>query len=385
MKLKNIIIALGVLVAFSACSKDDDSQEQQKGKANLSIKVANKTISKAEVDPYELPGEANINNLAAFVFNATTLEGIGGKMETLNNVSHEYEMTGIPAESGADPVMIVLVANAPAAAMSAVRNYADLQTALAQLSDQKQSNLTMSTQVITSVFPLDEGDNYIGFGAGYDNINNINEPLWLTRLPARLEVTGISTKFTRAELLGRKVTINGFYYRNVKNESHYFSVADWGIVQVDEIAGSTAATLTPGVEIDNDNPATDLYYYNYVMENLGPENPTGIVVSATLAASEDGKYQPETKFFVANINNIGGGGVRDGINVQHRFIKRNFVYRITMAFGDNAFDGTSTDPDPDPDPDPIIPDPDPDPDPTVFNVFVEVAGWGEVDQPVVID
>lgn len=385
MKLKNIIIALGVLVAFSACSKDDDAQEQQKDKAYLSIKVANKTISKAEVDPHELPGEANINNLAAFVFNATTLEGVGGKMEVLTDVSHEYEMTGIPASSGADPVMIVLVANAPASVMSGVKNYADLQSALAQLSYQEQSNLTMSTQVITSDFPLDYGDNYIGFGPGYENINNISEPLWLTRLPARLEVTGISTKFTRAELLGRKVRINGFYYTNVKNESHYFSVADWGVVQVDSETSNSGATYTTGVEIDNDNPATDLYYTNYVMENLGPENPTAIVVSATLSASDE--YEAETVFFRANINNKGGGGIRDGINVEHRFIKRNFVYRITMAFGDNAFNGTNTDPDPEPPIPPVDPpvDPDPDPDPTVFSVMVEVVGWGEVDQPVVID
>ncbi len=161
MKLKNIIIALSVLAAFSACSKDDDPQGPEKYNASLSIRVANKTLTKAD-DPHELEGEANINNLAAFVFNAVTLEGVGGKMEALTGVSHEHEMTGIPAETGSDPALIVLVANAPVAAMQAVSNYADLQEALAQLSDQQQSNLTMSTQVITTELPLDYGDNYIG-------------------------------------------------------------------------------------------------------------------------------------------------------------------------------------------------------------------------------
>lgn len=388
MKLKNIIIALAALVAFSACSKDDDGQGQKKGTASLSIKVANKTITSKADDPHELEGEANINNLAAFVFSATTLEGIGGKMETLTNVSHEYEMTGILAESY-DPVLIVLVSNAPVSVMQSVSNYSQLQEALAQLSYQQQSNLTMSTQVITTDFPLDYGDNYIGYGSGYTNVNNINEPLWLTRLPARLEVTGVSTKFTRPELLGRTVRINGFYYANVKTESRYFSVADWGVVQVNNETSNSAMTIPTGVIIDNDNPRTDLYYTTYVMENLDPtDNPTAILVSATLSATEE--YAAETVWFRANIHNQETRLTQDGLDVSHRFIKRNFVYRITMAFGDNAFDGTiepdpDTDPEPEPEP-PVPPGPgDPDPVYTLLDVQVEVVGWGEVSQPVDID
>lgn len=376
MKLKNIIIALSALVAFSACSNDDDGGKQGKGKASLSIRIANKTLTKAD-DPHELPGEANINNLATFVFSATTLDMVGGKMETLTNVSHEYEITGIPADSGSDPVLIVLVANAPESVMSGISNYNQLQDALAQLSNQQQSSLTMSTQVITTEYPLDYGDNnYIGFGADYTNINNITEPLWLTRLPARFDLVALRTNFTRPELLGRTVTINSVYYANVKMESRYFSVADWGVVEVEGEYGFSSIRR-PGLIIDNDNPEEDIYYSNYAMENLNTGNrPTYLMINATLSASDD--YEAETVTFSHAVNQ---NGLSKGYD--HNYVKRNYVYNITATFGDNAFDGTNTDPDPDPDPDPEIPPVDP--VRNVLSVQVEVVGWGIIEQPVEID
>lgn len=381
MKLKNIIMALGVLAVLPACSDDSGEQkEKEKEVATLSIRVATNTRTTGGLradDPYALAGEANINNLAAFLFSAVTLETVGGSMVELSGVSDIYQMNNIPASTGADPALIVLVANAPASAMGGITNYGQLQEVLAQLGDQQQSSLSMSTQVITTEYPLDNGANYIGFGAEQTNVNGITSPLWLTRLPARLEVTGARTNFTRAELLGRTVTVNSMYYGNVKTASYYFSADDWGVVQADGETVNSAVTGLDGVVIDNENPRTDLYYPMYVMENLNAAAPTQIVVSATLSATDE--YAAETYSFTATINDTGGGGVIDGIDVSHLYVKRNFVYGITMTFGDGAFDGLIPIEDTPPEIPPV------EPDPTVFSVAVAVMGWGEVEQNPELD
>lgn len=378
MKLKNIIMAIGVLAAFSACSNNDDMPEKG-GTVSLSVKVTTNARTGKEVqtkvpDPFALPGEQNINTLSAFVFSAATQQ-ILGYLTTTPNTTEEAEI-GLDITEAAvltAPAMIVLVSNAPEAAMQGITTYGQLQGALAQLADQQQSSLTMSTQLITTAAPLATGNNFIGFPE-QTNVDGINTPLWLTRLPARLHVTGAATNFTREELLGRTVTINNISYTNVKTDSYFFSEADWGVVQS---AGGTAAsgTIEPdGVVIDNANPRTDLNYVTYVMENLETETPTSILVSATLSASAE--YTAETVLFTMPINSVFRTLVStDGIDVSHQYVKRNFIYDISMTFGDNAFEGTTTVPDIPPPP-PVV-----EPDPTVFSVMVEVMGWGIVNQP----
>lgn len=390
MKLKNIILGVCILTAFSACSKDDGPDVTKDGGAYLSVRIASKTSTTKADDPHELPGEANINNLAVLVFSEDGSSLLGSEYKTLTGVTHEYtyasEEAIVPGYTTENPhkAMIVLVANAPGA-IASVNSYSEFETVLAQLSAQSQDNLTMSTQVIKMTDYLRVGGNYIGV-EGVDNINDINEPLWLTRLPARLEVTAVSTKFTRPVLLGRTVTINSIYFDNVKTQSRYFSEADWGIVQVDDSRAYSAVIRPTDVIIDNDNPRDDIYYINYVMENLGLENTTGILVNATLSATDE--YSSETVLFRADINQNGIRGTLQGIDITHQFIKRNFVYRITMAFGDNAFIGTLTE-DPEEPEEPEEPeDPDPPTPPRNYaelTLQVEVVGWGEVNQEPIFD
>ena len=61
---------------------------------------------------------------------------------------------------------------------------------------------------------------------------------------------------------------------------------------------------------------------------------------------------------------------------NHNYVKRNYVYRLNVTFGDTSFDGNH-------EKDPNIPIP---PRPTTgdLDVQVEVVNWGQVSQDVEI-
>ena len=122
-------------------------------------------------------------------------------------------------------------------------------------------------------------------------------------------------------------------------------------------------------DIANGSPINDTPYVHYVMENDGSEAPTEIQVRATLLETDT--YEAETKIFTAVINR---NGLDRGYN--HNYVKRNYVYRLNVTFGDTSFDG-------DHEKDPNIPIP---PRPTTgdLDVQVEVVNWGQVSQDVEI-
>ncbi|MCD7849428.1 MAG: hypothetical protein LUH63_06600 [Parabacteroides sp.] len=109
------------------------------------------------------------------------------------------------------------------------------------------------------------------------------------------------------------------------------------------------------------------------MENTDSANPTQIVINATLLASPG--YQAETKAFAATINENGTIVRGDA----HKYVKRNYIYRLNITFGVNSFTGITED-------EPTPPGPGPDPGPTTGNldVQVEVIGWGPVNQIAVV-
>ena len=109
------------------------------------------------------------------------------------------------------------------------------------------------------------------------------------------------------------------------------------------------------------------------MENTDSANPTQIVINATLLASTG--YQAETKEFAATINE--NGVVLKG--EAHKYVKRNYIYRLNISFGPNSFEGIEED-------EPVPPTPPTPPVPTTgeLDVQVEVVGWGPVNQEVEI-
>lgn len=340
MKLRNIIIALSAAVAFAACSKDDNGIDPNKpdpnkpyenAKAELTVKVITKG-TKTKADSNELSGEANINNLFAFVFNPTNGKKVG-HLSATPKVTHTYIMEGIPSEM-VGAVQLVVIANAPTS-ISEVSTYAELQGLLAELSTQEQGNLTMSTPLISPA--LEEGLNDLG-------------QLVLTRIAARVQVRGVKTNFSLPLLVGRRVQIDQIYFENVKTKSSYFSVTDWGKVNVAGNFGSTTVSNPQRL-----TPMDDLGYVAYVMENLGEEEgKTTLVVEATLEAN--GRTMPEShRTFRAVVNPNGKTNGAD-----HNYVKRNYVYDLDITFGDSSFD-----------PEHLI---------GYLDVEVSVASWGEVKQ-----
>ncbi|MDL2245816.1 hypothetical protein LJC54_10010 [Parabacteroides sp. OttesenSCG-928-J18] len=351
MKLRNIILFMCVMVAFSAC-RNEDLPDLNGKDARISVNLKVQKRTKAE-DPNELPGEAKINTLAIFVFAEDgSKTGVGNYPNV--EAEYEYPIEGIQAASGNS--RIVAIANAPANFESTIQSYDQLDAALTQLSAQSQTNLVMSSEVITK--NLVTGDNPLG-------------EVLLTRVPARLQVAGIYVNFKGKEgLAGRQVKVERIWFDNVRTDAHYFSVDDWGVVENKGDNLTATPVHTPDLVItDGVRPTyNEFIYYRYVMENAGMhnteeiENPTQVKITATLLPNEE--YDSTiTKTFIGVINQNGVHvtGKHDG----HKYVYRNYVYNITLTFGENSFEEEE--------------------DVTALGVQVTVVDWGDVEYPWIDD
>lgn len=372
MKLRNII-AIGLsLVTLASCSKDSqpvEVKDLKDAKVSIQLKASAPGSSlKADSDENALDGETSINNVTVLSFTADGSQILVDPYWTDEMTASDGQATVLNVPTKATNALIAIMANVPQDAFNGVATYSDFQDRLAQLSDQSQANLAMSANVIATNASLVDGDNYIGY-ATQSNINNISSPLELTRLAARIELVGAVTNFdTKASLRGRTVRINSIYIANQKTASRFASTAYWGAVMVDGNIGNSEATA-----FGQDLPVSGTPYRRYVMENTDSATPTQIVINATLLASSG--YQAETRVFTAVINE--NGVVLKGD--AHKYVKRNYIYRLNISFGPNSFDGIEED-------DPTPPTPPTPPEPTIgeLDVQVEVVGWGPVTQEVEI-
>lgn len=370
MKLINILtFCLAILVCVS-CSKDEDISIKDLSDAKLSIKVkaSGPKGTKAEGDVNALQGEMNINNLAAVVFDKSGDYLLGDPvLVSQTSTNGEATLLNIPVK--ATIARIIIMANVPSTIFNNLTTYSEFKTRLAQLADQNVSNLTMSSQEIVSNKNLDKGDNYIGYES-VTNINDINQPLELTRLAARIELASLETDFAGSSLAGRTVRINNVSIVNQKAASYYFSTEYWGAVMAPENLTSSALT-TLGINLIPGTAVVNAPYHPYVMENTDATNPTQIVIDATVLASNG--YQAITKQFAATIN---ANGLATG-KANHNYVKRNYIYRLNIRFTPTSFPSV-------PDEDPI-PTPPPGPVTGDLTVVAEVAGWGPmiVQEPVI--
>lgn len=372
MKLRNII-AIGLsLATLASCSKDSQPvnvNDLKDAKLNISLKPSVPGAdTKVGGDDYALEGETNINSITVLSFSADGSQILVSPYVTTDVATTTDNVTTVlNVPTKATNALIAILANVPADAFSGVTTYADFQDRLALLSDQSQTNLAMSAQVITTNAALTDGDNYIGY-TSQTNINNINTPLELTRLAARIELVGATTNFaSNSALNGRTVRISSISLANQKTASRFASTAYWGAVMADgNLADGSAVAIGRNLPITADVPVP---FRQYTMENTDSANPTQIVVNATILASNG--YQEETKAFLATINE--NGTIIRG--EAHRYVKRNYIYRLNISFGPNSFEGI-------PDEDPVPPTPPTPPVPTTgdLTVNVEVVGWGPVHQ-----
>lgn len=385
--LKNILMAGLLALVCAGCSKDDDDQglaALASARLTISVRASGSQATKAynPNDVNELQGEAYINNLSALVFSEDGSTLLGSAWQATPGAEHSALLTDIPAKVAM--ARIVVLANVPKELISGISSYEDLRASVANLSSQSQSNLSMSSQLISTISPLKEGDNYLGY-SGVENINGISSPILVTRLASRVDVVGISTIFAGTKLDGRSVRIDEVSVYDRKTTSRYFSTEDWGAVELGGLLSNSTPVPFNAALITDATSLSGISYSDYVMENMQDATHTKIAVKATLLANDT--YAAQTKLFTAVINQ--NGKVK---GYDHDFVKRNYVYRLRLSFNGDSFDNVEKpeepdpgpDPDPNPDPDPD-PDPEPTPDPTTMSVMVEVVGWGPVNQDVVIE
>ena len=364
MNIKNIIVCLLAACVSFACSKDEGEEpDTQKGEARLSVKLqvrGNGSATKAGSDPNALPGETDINNLTAFVFNENGSELVGMTQENQDaDLDVDVE---VPA---GQRLKLVVIANAPESLLSASASLDELQKRLTVLTSQSQNNLTFSTPVISTSELLEVSSvNYIGY-TGENNIDGLDEPILLTRIVARVEVNSVRTRFEGTPLEGYTVRIDHITLANVNTQSHLYSVADWGAEEapgnmvygagatdmVNEFASGSQPVDYLGSNfnrvVGDASPITSPILEMYAFENSSSATPTSLVIKATLVEENI------TKYFVVPVN-------QDGIlnnKADHDYLKRNYIYRLHITFSETSFKL-----------------------PVSLEVRVEVESWGHVHQ-----
>lgn len=354
-QLKYLFLTGACLLACLACSKDEDHTDGLQADARLRIEIKAAGVKTKAYNPNdlnELQGEANINNLAVVIFSEDGSQVLGSKWEA---VQTEYTATITDVPAKAAKARIVIVANVAQSVINGITSYDDFQSKIVDLSSQSQTSLAMSSRVIDTNEALIAGDNYLGYTSmGDDNVNGISSPLYLTRIPARVDLQTVDTKFAGTKLKGYSVRLEQVSLVNRKTRASYFSESEWGAV---EVGGSqdNSPVVSFNTIINDANPLTGTSYVDYVMENSNTDAPTSIRLRASLI-NEDGNVV-QTKTFVSAIN-LNGVSLGYG----HNLIKRNYVYRLWITFGENSFDPE-----------------------TLLLVNVQVADWGAVDQNVEFD
>lgn len=366
MKIKNILAAMfSVITLLSSCSKD--SPEEDLKDTRLSVAVKASTLTKA-VDNEELNGESNINSITVIQFTEDGSQLLAPLFQQKLSDNGSSTVTNIPSQSGM--AKIVIITNIPDNAFQGVTSYKQMQEVLASLSDQRINNLTMSCEVINTKEPLIAGDNFIGYSS-VENIKSdrypdgINSPIEVTRLVARIDLKSLNTNFAGSPLAGRRVRVESVSINNIKTSSAYCSENYWGRVMAGD-NWSTSEEVAVNKVVSDNSPVSELILRNYVMENLGsdddgtvaPERPTQLHIRATLLGTSG--YKEVTKDFVATVNL--NGIVQVG--KEHKYLKRNYVYRVNITFGKNSFELIE--------------------EQAALDVQVEVVGWGPVSQDVEI-
>lgn len=355
-QLKYFFLTGACLLACMACSKDDDNHTDgtlADATLRVDIKAAGtKTKAYNPNDLNELEGEANINNLAVVIFSEDGSQVLGSKLEAVQ-AEHTAAITDVPAKAA--KARIVIVANVPQSVINGITSYAGFQSALVDLSSQSQTSLAMSSRVIDTEKSLIAGDNYLGYTSmGADNVNGISSPIYLTRVPARVDLRTVDTKFAGTKLKGYSVRVEQVSLVNRKTRAHYFSEGEWGAVEAGGNQDSSPVVSLNTI-VNDANPMTATRYVGYVMENSDTDTPTAIQLRASLVSANGDVV--ETKTFVSAINQNGAS-----LGYGHNLIKRNYVYRVWVTFGENSFDPE-----------------------TSLMVRIEVVDWGNVYQDVVYD
>ena len=121
---------------------------------------------------------------------------------------------------------------------------------------------------------------------------------------------------------------------NRKTQAHYFSEGEWGAVEVNSTKDNSPVVSLNKI-INDANPLTGTNYISYVMENTDTAAPTSIQIRASMVNASGSVVQTKTFLSPINLNGV-------NLGYGHNLIKRNYVYRLWVTFGENSFDAETS-------------------------------------------
>jgi len=238
MKLKYLFLAMLATAGFISCSNEDDKVDPNATyDAALTVSVAPsaETATKASTENGTDDGstdEQKVNTLTAFVFNES------GNLVAVKDTTNAKEIKNIvvKATTAGTPYQLFLVANLHNTALKSVTSLSSLKSSVASLTDEVESSLTMTSQVLNITVKGVEGErvcqNYVINQTGsikIDTEGGLNDytaltstgMIPITRLASRIQLDKLTVAFVGGNLEGAKFRLDSAYLVNVKSQSLY--------------------------------------------------------------------------------------------------------------------------------------------------------------------
>jgi|GEM_PF-4762067 len=305
MKLKYLLLATLATAGFMSCSQDDKVDPNATYDASVTVSVApsSETTTKASTEAGTeagTAGEQKVNTLTAFVFSDA------GSLVAVKDTANAKEIKGIvvKATTAGTAYKLFLVANLHDASLKNITSLSGLQSAIADLTKEEESSLTMTSEVLNITVKGVEGErlcqNYVINPTGsikidaeglrdYDALTDASM-IPITRLVARVQLDKLTVSFVGGNLEGASFRLDSAYLVNVKPQSLYVGTdlttgsqywnATGSFTVIDKLISPTATAkaapylITPKITLvsgtsnnSKDFTTSDSYLKAYMFEN----------------------------------------------------------------------------------------------------------------------
>lgn len=323
MKIKNLFLLLLLLVGFASCSgNDEDDEILEPGMASLTLKLVPQGGYGTKAEDPAIKAWASESKVSSYVVLLFRNGGTPLVYPGKGTGDGSIETEAMPAGTVVSAYAFVNLSDKVIEDLGNVTDPTELAAFTESLDIQNTNNLTMASTTAATL-TLAEGNNSL----------DVN----ITRLVSRIQVSSIQTSFKISN--NYTVLINKLELANAKNTSLLYAAGaaegedefEPDFIMVNQVKDGNIVSNASPLKLTKQSEEAEgegiPIPYGYVFENTNKDNPTQLLLTATLL--DENSKEVSTKKFMVTIN-------ATGANPQ--YVRRNYIYDLGLTFNDESFD-----------------------------------------------